>query len=390
MRMCMIGHKYFPKCSIRQQRHFHFFIKRGIDIEVIALAQPGEKLRDIYMGAKVFRVNTQKVNEDNVRVKYWFTYLKSIFSIAALLLFQHIKKRYDVIYVFTLPDAMVFATLLPKLMGAKIIVDHLDPMPELYQTKYGFKETNISVLILKMIERFSLNLANQIITQNKDYAELLMARGIKKRKINIIHNTPDPCFWDPPVIPRRMDFSNHIVRFSFHGKITKRSGLHIAIEALSILREHNIDFMISLFRFGEYQNEVQRLIDNYNLNRHVEWYQPCMASEVPNLIRKADIGLVPNLPSSFAETNLPNRVFEYLWIGKPVIVSWTKGIYQYFSENSVFYFEAGDPKDCPRVISNVLKDKDIKKRVIRGQEICKCYSWDKEKAILSSILTKLV
>ena len=50
------------------------------------------------------------------------------FSLVSLL---HLRRRYHVVYVHNMPNFLVFAGLLPKITGARIVLDIHDPTVEL-------------------------------------------------------------------------------------------------------------------------------------------------------------------------------------------------------------------------------------------------------------------
>ncbi len=50
------------------------------------------------------------------------------------------KRRYDLVYVHNMPDILVASALVPKLLGAKVILDQHDPMPELMMTIFGLDQ----------------------------------------------------------------------------------------------------------------------------------------------------------------------------------------------------------------------------------------------------------
>ena len=50
----------------------------------------------------------------------------------------HFKKKFSVIQVNTMPDFLVFSTLIPKLFGAKIVLHIHEPTPELWKVKFGY------------------------------------------------------------------------------------------------------------------------------------------------------------------------------------------------------------------------------------------------------------
>jgi len=57
----------------------------------------------------------------------------AFFALASFkLIALHIQKRYNVVQVHNLPDWLVFVALIPKLSGARVILDLHDLMPEFY------------------------------------------------------------------------------------------------------------------------------------------------------------------------------------------------------------------------------------------------------------------
>ena len=55
----------------------------------------------------------------------------------AFLTRSHLKEKYDLIHVHSVPDFEVFAALFAKLGGAKVILDIHDIMPEFYVSKFN-------------------------------------------------------------------------------------------------------------------------------------------------------------------------------------------------------------------------------------------------------------
>ena len=61
---------------------------------------------------------------------------------------------------------------------------------------------------------------------------------------------------------------------------------------------------------------------------------------------------------------------------KPVIVSRTKGIKDYFGENEIFYFEGGNADDLAKVIFQIYCDPGkSKETTLKGYEVYNCNNW---------------
>ena len=70
------------------------------------------------------------------------------------------RRRYDLVYVHNMPDILVLSSLVPKALGAKVILDQHDPMPELMMTIFDLNETSRSVRLLRWLEKWSIARAN--------------------------------------------------------------------------------------------------------------------------------------------------------------------------------------------------------------------------------------
>ena len=71
---------------------------------------------------------------------------KSSFYLSRL----QLKRKYDLVHVHNVPDFLVFSAWLPKLAGAKIILDIHDILPEFFANKFRKPEGSVYVKLLKI------------------------------------------------------------------------------------------------------------------------------------------------------------------------------------------------------------------------------------------------
>jgi hypothetical protein len=72
---------------------------------------------------------------------------------AAILAWRSLRGRYDLVYVHNMPDILVLSALVPKLFGAKVILDQHDPMPELMRTIFNMEEKSVGVRVMRRLSR---------------------------------------------------------------------------------------------------------------------------------------------------------------------------------------------------------------------------------------------
>ena len=84
--------------------------------------------------------------------KFSYAYQYSAFILACtwILAVRSLRRRYALVYVNNMPDVLVFCSLIPKLLGAKVILDQHDPMPELMTTIFGLDRNSFSVRVMQL------------------------------------------------------------------------------------------------------------------------------------------------------------------------------------------------------------------------------------------------
>jgi hypothetical protein len=130
-------------------RYAQALVERGDEVDVIALGsdekQPAFEMVD---GVGVHRIQRRVRNESSKYSYLWRLIqfcTKSSFSLGRL----HWKRKYNLVHVHNVPDFLVFSAWLPKLAGAKIILDIHDILPEFFANKFRKPEDSLYVKLLK-------------------------------------------------------------------------------------------------------------------------------------------------------------------------------------------------------------------------------------------------
>src|SRR5258708_4998710 len=121
IRISMITFDWYP-ADPRVRRLAEAAACAGYATDVICIRQPHEARFEICNGVRIYRMPMNRSFSNSLPKTIlgwcWFLILAGI-TIARL----HRQKAYDVIHVHNMPDFLVFSALLPKLFGAKVILD---------------------------------------------------------------------------------------------------------------------------------------------------------------------------------------------------------------------------------------------------------------------------
>src|SRR5579883_2915763 len=135
----------------------------GDAVDVICIRQPGEKRFEIYNGVRIYRMPMGRGFGRSLPMTIlawcWFMVLAG-----AVVSWLHLKRSYQVIHVHNMPDFLVFATLFPRLFGAKIILDVQDVSPELMAAKAGGRKRKLVLRLATWQERISTRYAHHVVT----------------------------------------------------------------------------------------------------------------------------------------------------------------------------------------------------------------------------------
>ncbi|OAI47148.1 hypothetical protein AYO43_04945 [Nitrospira sp. SCGC AG-212-E16] len=391
-RMAVVLFSTFPG-DPRPRRAAETFVCAGMKVDVICLMDEGSPKRDTFNGIEINRIAIK--HNRGSKLSYILRY--SLFILIAFLKLaaRSLTKPYHIVHIHNMPDALVLAALVPKLFGAKVILDLHDPVPELITTIFKLRRESLTVLLMARIEKWSIAFADVVVTTNSAFERLFVSRSCSASKIRIIMNSPDEQIfqYSPAIIRNRQ--SDEISRpflIMYHGTLVERNGLGLAVEALVKLRQSVPKAELRIYGpRTPYLDQVMLTVPEQGLEKAVHYLGPRRLEQIPEAISECDIGVIPNNRSIFTELNMPTRIFEYLAVGKPVVAPRAQGIQDYFSEDALIFFELGNADDLAQRLAWVATHpRTVFEMTCRGQAVYRSHSWQGEKAKLATEVVKLL
>ena len=375
----MLIHGMYP-WDERVKREAQALVDAGHSVDVVCLKQyAGESSREIVDGVRVFRLPLRRSYRSG-QSAYLFEYGGAFVGSMAYITALHVRHRYDVVQVHTLPDVLVFASALCKLGGSRIVIDIHDLMPELYCSKYGLSEQSRTVRLLRSAERSSTRFADLVITASEAFADRLVSSGLPGEKVEVILNTADPQVFPAPLEPRLPGPGDRFTVF-WHGSMVKRYGLDLAIRGVALARESVPGIRFRVFGEGECEQEMHDLVCELGLEGVVEFGGQISHLEMAAHLAHADVGVVPNLPDVHIDMAYPTKLFEFVQMGVPVVATRTRILKRRFSDDSL-YFVDPSPEAVAEGIASVYKDpagaRDAAKR---ARALIEPVSWERMKRI---------
>jgi len=390
-RIGMVVYSSYPY-DPRPRRAIDALVAEGAFIDLICLGDDNAPKREVLNGIDVYRVSLK--HRRGGKFEYGFRYAAFILITSALFAMRSMRRRYDLIYVHNMPDILILSALVPKIFGAKAVLDLHDPMPELMMTIFGVSPESMTVRTLKRIEKWSIGRANLAITVNVACKRIFSTRSCRLEKIAVVMNSPDERIFpfreaQPPV---NQQSANKPFVIMYHGSLVERNGLDVAVDAIERLRLRVPSAQLRIFgKTTPFLESTMESVRKRGLQDRVQFFGSRSLEKLVIEIDGCDLGVIPSHRNAFTEINTPTRIFEYLSRGKPVLAPSTPGILDYFEKDSLLFFEPGNADELANQIEYASSHpREVSEIAHRAQKVFLEHTWEHEREMLLSRLSETV
>lgn len=384
MRILMVAYTYF-ECDNRVRRYAETLARQGDTVEVVSLRQPGHECLGDLNGIKIFRIQGRVVNE-KTKFDYLFRVTAFLFKSFWFITKHHLKNRYDLIHVHSVPDFEIFAALIPKLMGTKVILDIHDIVPEFYASKFNSGNNSCLSTLLKIVEKICCGFADHVIISNHIWGERLIARSIRKEKCTVILNFPDTSMF---CRTRAKKESGKFIMM-YPGTIAWHQGIDIAVKAMALVAQKNPSVEFHIYGRGPEEHAVEELVASMKLNGCVKIFGLTPLEDVAEKMMDVDLGIVPKRGDNFGGEAFSTKTLEFMAVGVPMLIAKTKIDAYYFDDSKVLFFEPGNEMDLAVKILSIAGDEKLRESLIEnGLHHIQENNWDVKKHDYLTIVESL-
>ncbi len=371
----------------RVRREAEALAEVGYHVDVIGLQRHGEPPEQVVNGVHAFGIALGR--EHGSVLRYLYEYGVFLILAALLALRLHLKNHYTLIQVANLPDTLVLAALLPKLMGCRVVFDAHEAMPESFRIKYGWRENGLGDRLISMLETACMALANHVLTIHEPIRQLFISKKrVRPEKISVVMNWPDEKIFGFSGIPPLS--ANGKFNIIYAGTIAERYGLQTAIRALPLLIPEIPNIHLRILGKGDYTSALQQLTRELNVEEYVSFEAPIPLVAIPDVYRSSDIGISPQADRTFGNIYFSTKVAEYLAVGLPAIVAKTPIMAHYYNDSQVAFFEPNDYHGFARCVLRLYHDQEYRRTLIEnGLALSQRCNWSAEKQVYWSIMERL-
>jgi glycosyltransferase involved in cell wall biosynthesis len=382
-RVAIIRQNYIYEPMV--QREAEALVAAGFDVEVMCMRDAGRPHRIVVNGVTVTSLPLSQ--HKGSKARYAFNYGCFFMLAAGTLTLRHIRRPYAVVQANSMPDFLVFAAILPKLLGSRVIAYMHEPTPELAETLFG---PGLLTRILGRIEQWSLRFADHAITVTDQLKQRYVDRGAAPDRITVVLNCVDPAAmlagWNPAPVPARAEFI-----IVCHGSVEDRYGQDTIVEAAALLRDEIPDLRVVLTGRGSQIPELLAAIAAQGLQHVVRFEGWVSSHRLNDILHSADVGIVAQKASPYSHLVQTNKMVDYWIFGLPVIASRLRAVSELYDDDVIEYFEPGDAVALAAAIRRLRDDPDRRAKLAHNGEVAhERNGWATQRAVYLGVFNAIL
>jgi glycosyltransferase involved in cell wall biosynthesis len=352
-KLCAVLHAPYPLGKARAPRQVAAALTDGFEVDVVATRRAGEPFVEFVDGARVYRLPlTHQRGRHLAGTVFEYVAFAAVASVSVAVL--ALRRRYAAVVIHNPPDFLIIAGLIPKLLGARLVLDIQDLSTDMFAMRFGDRRgANSADRLLRVVERRAAALADAVVTVHEPYRRELVGRGVAPRKTVVVMNTLDERLL-PATAERRAEVGFRVV---YHGTVTPPYGVTLLVEAAGRLASEIPDFLVEIYGEGDALPAARTRAEQLGLSDAV-FFSGCHLPEreVLKRVRGASAGVVPNLPIALNRFALSTKLFEYVALGVPVVAADLPTLREHFTDGQVSFFRAGDADELADALARIAAD----------------------------------
>ena len=330
-RVLLLTQWFDPEPTLKGIVFARELVRQGYEVEVITgfpnypggKLYPGYKIkwlqRELIDGVHVTRVPLYP-NHDQSAIKRVLNYAS--FAASSLIYGLFMARRADVIYAYHPPLTVgITASLLRLIRRIPVVYDIQDMWPDTLRAT-GMLNSTKALRVVSAVCNWVYRRVDQIAVLSPGFKNLLIARGVPDKKIEVIYNWADESALTAPqpMVPPTMMRPKEDFTILFAGNMGKAQALDAVLEAASLLQEQGSRVRWVMLGGGIEASRLQQRALGMQLANMV-FLAPVPMNEVGAYLGAADALLVHLRKDPLFTITIPSKTQAYMAVGKPLLMA---------------------------------------------------------------------
>lgn len=328
--------------------------KAGYRVTVLCPRDAGQKGLEVLDEIEIYRHPGPP--EGTRPIGYLFEYGTALFWEFVFTWRVFFSSGFDVIHLSNPPDTLfVIGGLFKLLFRKKVIFDHHDICPELYEAKFGRK--GLFYRVVCQLEKWSIWTADIVISTNDCYRRIAIDRGGKDpSRVFVVRNGPnlDRLRFVEPV-PSLKCGRRYLV--GYVGVIGPQEGLKYLLQAASFLIHdcQRTDIHFGIVGSGSELDNIRRLASDLKIDDHFTFTGRVPDETLLEYLNTADVCVNPDEHNLMNDSSTMIKIMEYMALRKPIVqFDLCEG--RVSAEEASLYARPNDAIDFAKKVVELLDD----------------------------------
>lgn len=248
----------------------------------------------------------------------WYSEIRRVFAM----------ERVDAVIVRDITLSLTALGAVSK-RGIPVVLDMAEPYPEMIRAQHaygdlrGVRKLVRNAGLAEWVEKETLKKVHMTFAMIEESRDRIVGMGIPEEKVSIVSNTPDLRKFQRgrPVFPGAMAGHRSGTIFLYIGFLDLYRGVQIAIRGFPKVLDNDPNAVLIIVGSGKREGELKRIAKELGIHNSVvfEGYQP--HTRIPDYVASCDVGVIPHFACGLWNNTIPNKLFDYMCMSKPVLSS---------------------------------------------------------------------
>jgi glycosyltransferase involved in cell wall biosynthesis len=287
-----------------------------------------------------------------------------------------------------------------RIAGIPVVFDMVEHFPTMSRLHHAPDNLIRNVLkgpvIIRAIEYCSVRLVDHTFVVVEEQKQRLIRLGIDPDRIAVVSNTP---IIGNGYSANSCSESTHgqsdEFRLVYFGLVHRGRGLGLMLRALRYVEMWEngpppVKFMV--IGDGFHLPELRALAHKLQVEDRVDFVGWKPPTEFSALLQRGHLGVIPHRVSEFWNHTIPNKLFDYMWAGLPVLCTPTDPVRRVVEAESCGVVIPERPKEVAKKILELRLDMEaLKEMGCRGRHaVLIKYNWDQDGTVFLRSLARVV
>lgn len=289
-----------------------------------------------------------------------------------------LARRFEVLHAINL-TMVPLALAVGRLLRIPVVYDMYENYPAALRSwnlRGRFNRVFRNPRAADLLDRVCVRAADYLLVVTEEAEERLRDLGVQHDRIAVIHNTPDldamgqyPL--EQEIVEKYKD--DYVVLYT--GWLSPERGLETAIDATALIRRHIANARLVIAGGGPSEEALRTFARSRGATDYVEFTGWLDHRLFPSYIVAAQVCIVPHPADPSINTTSPNKLFEYMALAKPVVVSDARPLARVVQNHQCGeVFTSRDAESLAAAVLRLLGQEEIAGK--RGrQAVLETYNW---------------